>query len=138
MIELETYIDGRFVHHQRSDGLIVSTPTGTTAYALSAGGPIIYPTLNAVAIVPICPHTMSNRPIVVDGDSQIEIFVVDNNSDNVRITCDGQVPFQLISGDHIEIRKAKKPLRLIHPSSHDHYDMLRVKLQWAEPPKGNH
>ena len=135
MIELETYINGRFVHRQRSDGLIVATPTGTTAYALSAGGPIIYPTLNAITIVPICPHTMSNRPIVVDGDSQIEIIIIDSNDDNVRVTCDGQVPFQLDAGDRIQIHKAEKPLRLIHPTQHDHYDMLRAKLQWAEPPK---
>jgi len=138
MIELETYINGRFVHRQRSDGLIVSTPTGTTAYSLSAGGPIIYPTLNAMAIVPICPHTMSNRPIVVSGDSDIEIVVVDSDRDNVRVTCDGQVPLQLNSDDRLKIRKAPKPLRLIHPTGHDHYELLRAKLQWAEPPKGHH
>lgn len=137
MIELETYIDERFVHRQRSDGLIISTPTGTTAYALSAGGPIIYPTLNAIAIVPICPHTMSNRPIVVDGNSQIDIVIIDSNSDNVRVTCDGQVPFQVTSGDRIQIHKAKNALKLIHPATHDHYDMLRAKLQWAEAPKGH-
>jgi len=135
MVELETYIDDRLVHRQRSDGLIVATPTGTTAYALSAGGPIIYPTLNAITILPICPHTMSTRPIVVDGDSQIEIVVVDSNSDDVRVTCDGQVPFQLNNGDRIHIRKADKQLELIHPSQHDHYEMLRAKLQWAEAPK---
>jgi len=135
MVELETYINERLVHRQRSDGLIVATPTGSTAYALSAGGPIIYPTLNAVTIVPICPHTMSNRPIVVNGDSEIEIVVVDSNSDDVRVTSDGQVPFELTNGDRIHISKAEKPLRLIHPSQHDHYDLLRAKLQWAEPPK---
>ena len=137
MIELETWIDGRFVHRQRSDGLIVSTPTGTTAYSLSAGGPIIYPTMNALAIVPICPHTMSHRPIVVNGDSLVEIVVVDNNSDNIRVTCDGQISFQLATGDRIQVHKTKTPLRLIHPSNHDHYDMLRAKLQWAEPPRGS-
>lgn len=136
MIELETYIDGRFIHRQRADGLIIATPTGSTAYALSAGGPIIYPTLNAMTIVPVCPHTMSNRPIVVDGDSQIEVIVCDSNSENIRVTCDGQVPFQLTTGDRVRVHKAAKPLHLIHPSRHDHYDMLRAKLQWAEPPKG--
>ena len=116
----------------------MATPTGTTAYSLSAGGPIIYPTMNALAIVPICPHTMSNRPIVVEGDSSIEIVVVDSNSDNIRVTCDGQVSFQLSTGDRIQVHKAQKPLRLIHPEQHDYYDMLRAKLQWAEPPRGSY
>ncbi len=136
MIEMETYINGHFVHRQRSDGLIISTPTGTTAYALSAGGPIVYPTLNAITIVPICPHTMSNRPIVVDGDSNIDIIVVDSDNDNVRITCDGQVPFRLEKDECLQVRKAKRPLRLIHPTQHNHFHILRAKLQWAEPPKG--
>ena len=136
MIEMETYINGHFVHRQRSDGLIISTPTGTTAYSLSAGGPLVYPTLNAITIVPICPHTMSNRPIVVDGDSNIDIIVVDDDNDNVRITCDGQVPFRLEKDECLQVRKAEKPLRLIHPTKHNHFHILRTKLQWAEPPKG--
>jgi len=136
MIELECHINGHFLHRTRSDGLIIATPTGTTAYALSAGGPIVYPTLNAITIVPICPHTMSNRPIVVDGDSDIDIVVVDSDRDNVRVTCDGQIPFKLLPGERLQVRKAPKPLRLIHPSQHDHFHILRAKLQWAEPPKG--
>jgi len=136
MIELECYINGLFLHRQRSDGLIIATPTGTTAYSLSAGGPIVYPTLNAITIVPICPHTMSNRPVVVDGDSEIDIVVVDSDRDNVRVTCDGQIPFKLLPGQRLQVRKAPKPLRLIHPSQHDHFHILRAKLQWAEPPKG--
>jgi len=137
MIELECHINGLFLHRTRSDGLIIATPTGTTAYALSAGGPIVYPTLNAITIVPICPHTMSNRPIVVDGNSDIDIVVVDSDRDNVRVTCDGQIPFKLLPGERLQVRKAPKPLRLIHPSHHDHFHILRAKLQWAEPPKGS-
>ncbi|MFQ5470826.1 MAG: NAD(+) kinase [Gammaproteobacteria bacterium] len=134
MIEIETYVDGKFVYSQRSDGLIVSTPTGSTAYALSAGGPIIHPTLNAMVLVPVCPHTMSNRPIVVDGNSQVEVIVREHRSDSAQVTCDGQITFGLISGDHIQIRKKDNPVRLVHPSQHDHFEILRAKLHWAENP----
>lgn len=134
MIELMVYINGRFLNMFRSDGLIVSTPTGSTAYALSAGGPLLHPTLDALLIVPVCPHTMSNRPIVIEGDAHIEAVVSNGQRDHARLTCDGQVSFALAAEDRIEIAKSAKPIRLVHPSQHDHYDVLRAKLRWAESP----
>ncbi|MDR2878240.1 MAG: NAD(+) kinase [Chromatiales bacterium] len=134
MIEIETYIDGRFVSMFRSDGLIVSTPTGSTAYALSAGGPLLHPTLDALLIVPICPHTMSNRPIVVAGSAHIEVVISDRLRDHARLTSDGQTSCALHAGDRIRIAKKNKPIRLIHPAQHDHYNLLRAKLRWAENP----
>ncbi len=132
MVEVETYIDGRFLTTMRSDGLIVSTPTGSTAYALSGGGPILHPTLNAMVLVPICPHTMSNRPIVIDGDSHIEIVVTDSPHSHAQVTCDGQINLGLVSGDRICIRKHERAVRLIHPAGHDHFEILRAKLHWGE------
>jgi len=132
MIELETYINGKQVNQLRSDGLIIATPTGSTAYALSAGGPIIDPVLNALLLVPICPHTMSNRPIVINGDNEIEVVICDRNHDNAQVTCDGQISFGLSAGDRIKIRKKEQPIHLIHPLQHDHYEILRAKLHWAE------
>ena len=134
MIEFETYIDGSFVDAQRSDGLIVSTPTGSTAYALSGGGPLVYPSLNAILLVPICPHTLSNRPMVIDGDSEIEILVCGHTeSDHVRVTCDGQSCLPL-DGLRIRIRQHPNKVRLIHPEGYDHYNILRAKLGWGEHP----
>ncbi|MDX1251725.1 MAG: NAD(+) kinase [Gammaproteobacteria bacterium] len=132
MIEFETYIDGQFVNSQRADGLIVATPTGSTAYALSGGGPILHPTLNAIALVPICPHTLSSRPIVVSGDSHIDIVITDCNHDRAQLTGDGQLSTGLREGDHVHIRKKERPIRLIHPADHDHYQILRAKLRWGE------
>ncbi len=132
MIELETYINGSFVNVQRSDGIIVSTPTGSTAYALSGGGPLLHTDLNATLVVPICPHTLSNRPLVVDGDSEIEIVVCDlAENAHLRITCDGQTSLPL-RGDRVTIRKHAHPVRLIHPLNHDHFYILRTKLGWSE------
>ena len=132
MLEFETYINGQFVNSQRADGLIVATPTGSTAYALSGGGPILHPTLNALALVPICPHTLSNRPIVVNGDSRITVVIVECHRDRAQLTCDGQINFGLLEGDHIHIHKPGLPVRLIHPADHDHYQILRAKLRWGE------
>lgn len=132
MIEFDTHINGQFVNTYRSDGLIVATPTGSTAYALSSDGPILYPTLNVIVLVPICPHTMSNRPIVVDGDSQIEITVRDIAQSAAQLTCDGQINLDVLEGDLIKIYKKRKCARLIHPATHDYYEMLRAKLHWGE------
>jgi len=134
MIDLDTRIDGRFLYSLRADGLIVSTPTGSTAYALSGGGPIIDPALQALVLVPICPHTLSNRPIVVSDQSSIEILVHGDDSRQAQITCDGQVNFELIAGDIVRIERKSKPLRLIHPQQHDHFEIMRKKLRWAEQP----
>ncbi|MEE8264186.1 MAG: NAD(+) kinase [Gammaproteobacteria bacterium] len=131
LVEFETYINDTFVNSQRSDGMIVSTPTGSTAYALSGGGPLLHPDLDAIVLVPICPHTLSNRPIVIDGESRIEIVVGTRKVDHARLTCDGEMAHELLPGDHILIQKKAKPIRLIHPAGHDHYAILRAKLQWG-------
>jgi len=132
MIEYETYINGQFVNVTRSDGLIVSTPTGSTAYALSGGGPILHPELNALVLVPICPHTMSHRPIVVKADSVIEIVVSESNQAQAQCTCDGQIDLALQNGDRIVIEKKEHPIRLIHPESYNYFKLLRAKLHWGK------
>jgi NAD+ kinase len=134
LIEFETFINGQFVDKQRSDGLIVSTPTGSTAYALSGGGPLIHPGLDAFALVPICPHTLSNRPIVVDATSQIEIRVCGNTPmEHIRVTCDGQDSLPLRKNEQsIFISRHAKSVRLIHPPGYDHYHILRTKLGWGK------
>jgi NAD+ kinase len=131
LVTLETYVDGHFVHRQRSDGIIVSTPTGSTAYALSGGGPILQPTLSAISLVPICPHTLSNRPFVIAAQSRIEIVVSTQALDHVRLTCDGEVRCELAPNDRIQIGMADRHMRLIHPAGHDHFATLRAKLQWG-------
>ena len=133
MIELDTWIDGHFLNRTRSDGLIITTPTGSTAYALSGGGPILHPSLDAIALVPICPHTLSNRPIVINHDSRIEIMVHEGTL-QAQISCDGQVSLTLEPGDRITVRRHDKVLRLIHPPGHDYFDILRRKLRWSEQP----
>ncbi len=153
LMEFETYIDGRLVNSQRSDGLIVATPTGSTAYALSGGGPILHASLDAIVLVPICPHTLSSRPIVVGGESGVEVVLghdaqaavqrsgppgrgdADHLRDRQRIerqlSCDGQTAAALAPGDRIRIRKHRPDLRLIHPAGHDYYATLRAKLHWG-------
>jgi NAD+ kinase len=133
MIELDTWIDNHFLNRNRSDGLIIATPTGSTAYALSGGGPILHPNLHAITLVPICPHTLSNRPIVINHDSFIEILVHEGAL-QAQISCDGQVSLGLEPGDRITIRRHEKVLRLIHPPGHDYFDILRRKLRWSEQP----
>lgn len=130
LIELETYQDGEFVNSMRADGVILATPTGSTAYALSAGGPLLHPGLEAMVLVPICPHTLSDRPIVVSSDSVLEVVIIGNNQ-NVHATFDGQEMFSLEENDHVFIRRAEKRVHLIHPSGRSHYDVLRAKLHWG-------
>lgn len=134
MIEFDTYIDDRFVNTQRADGLIVSTPTGSTAYSLSGGGPIIHPGLDAVVLVPICPHTLSHRPIVVDGRSRIEVVVCKHNVSAAQIAFDGQANLDLSPGDRIVIGRRERPMLLIHPRDYDYFHILRAKLRWGEQP----
>jgi NAD+ kinase len=134
LIAFDTRIDGVFVHSQRSDGMIVSTPTGSTAYALAGGGPIVHPNLNALVLVPICPHTLTNRPIVVNADSEVELVMGTREHDQARLTCDGELREEVLAGDRILIRKSKRRIRLIHPSGHDYYATLRAKLRWATDP----
>ena len=134
LLEFETYIDGRLVYKQRSDGLIVSTPTGSTAYALSGGGPILHPNLDAIVLVPICPHALGSRPLVVHAASEIEIRMEARDNPLAHLTCDGQSSMELAHGDRIRIRRKASAVRLIHPAGHDHYATLRAKLHWAHEP----
>lgn len=131
MIEFELFIDDQFVYRQRSDGLIISSPTGSTAYALSCAGPIMHPSLDAIVLVPMNPHTLTSRPIVVHGDSQIKLRVSDQNNFMPHVTNDGQIHVQTQIGDDVLVKKSDKLLTLIHPKNHNFYDTCRTKLGWA-------
>lgn len=135
MIEVDTFVDGRFLNAYRADGLIISTPTGSTAYALAGGGPILHPGLEAIVLVPICPHTLTHRPIVVKADSVIEVVLNSANTTQSQVTCDGQISLALEPGDRILIRKKKRKARLIHPLNHDYFALLRAKLNWGLSPE---
>mgnify|MGYP001367339207 CR=1 FL=1 len=131
MIEFELYIDGQFVCSQKADGLIVATPTGSTAYSLSAGGPIMHPRLDAIVVVPMYPHTLSSRPIVVDGNSELKIVVSPNMQIYPQVSCDGQNHFTCAPGDTVTVRKKPQKLHLIHPLDHNYYEVCRTKLGWG-------
>jgi NAD+ kinase len=130
IIEIEAYLNDQFVNSFRADGLIVSTPTGSTAYNLSAGGPVIFPSMNAIVITPICPFTLSNRPIVVPDDAVIELRLKTDEED-VALTLDGQVGFPLKIGDRVVIQKSGTTFNLIQPSNRNYFDVLRDKLRWG-------
>lgn len=131
MIEIVTKIDGVYLNSQRSDGLIVSTPTGSTAYSLSAGGPILHPSLNALVLVPLNPHTLSNRPIVLDDSVEIELSFCQTKQINAQVTCDHvEIPGVLIS-DKILLTKDPKALTILHPLDHDYFYVLRKKMAWS-------
>ena len=132
MVELAVNVNGSFMYNQRSDGLIVSTPTGSTAYALSAGGPILHPHVAGILLAPIAPHSLSNRPIVLPQDSVTVIEVV--NGLEVIVNFDMQSQTNLQSGDKIEVRQSDKTIDLLHPSNHSDYKTLREKLHWNEYP----
>jgi NAD+ kinase len=131
MIEFETYLDGEFVHSIRGDGIIVASPTGSTAYALSAGGPILHPALEAIAVVPICPHTLSNRPIVFSSDSIVEILVTRIADQHAHATFDGQSTFTLEDNDRVYVRRSETEVELLHPSGRSHFEVMRIKLHWG-------
>ncbi len=131
MIEVDTYIDGMFLNAYWSDGLIIATPTGSTAYSLSSGGPIVHPSLDAVLVVPICPHTLTHRPILLNADREIEIRPKSKNPSETIITCDGQITLNLALGDRIVVRQKRRKLRLIQPLKHDYFQVLRAKLGWG-------
>lgn len=130
LIEFEVYIDDKFVYSQRADGLVVASPTGSTAYALSAGGPILHPTLEAFVLAPICPHTLSARPIAINSRSEIEINLI--HADDCRVHFDGQTHQDMRVGDRVSIRRAGNAVRLLQPADHNYYDTLRQKLHWGE------
>lgn len=131
MIEFELYIDGQFVCSQKADGLIVATPTGSTAYALSAVGPIMHPKLDAIVVVPMYPHTLSSRPIVVDGHSELKVVVSPDMTIYPQVSCDGQNHFTCAPGDTLHVAKKAQKLRLIHPLDHNYYEVCRTKLGWG-------
>ncbi len=131
IIDLETYIDGNYVATFKADGLIVSTPTGSTAYALSAGGPIVYPTVNSIIVAPICPHTLTNRPIVLPDDIRVDIMLKSINED-VFLTVDGQVGFSLRKGDTVRVKKSSVTAKFFIPCKRDYFEILRTKLKWGE------
>jgi NAD+ kinase len=130
IIEIEAHLNQQFVNSFRADGLIVSTPTGSTAYNLSAGGPVIYPSMNAIVITPICPFTLSNRPIVVPDESLIELRLITQNED-VALTLDGQVGLPLKPEDRVVIRKSKTTFNLVQPMNRNYFEVLRDKLRWG-------
>lgn len=130
IIEMATYIDGEFVNTYRADGLIISTPVGSTAYNLSAGGPILFPTMRAIVVSPICPHTLTNRPLVIPDHCKIEVVLMSENED-VLLTLDGQVGFALRYKDVVEIKKAKFNIHLIQFPQSNFYHTLRAKLKWG-------
>ena len=132
MIEIVTHIDGKFLNSQRSDGLIITTPTGSTAYALSAGGAILHPTLDALMLVPLNPHTLSNRPIVMRDDCEIEISFCKNKQINAQVTCDYlEIPGVSIR-DKILIKKSTNVIKILHPENYDFFEALREKLHWSK------
>lgn len=131
MIEFETYINGKFLNSQRADGLVVATPTGSTAYAMSAGGPILDVDLDAIVLASVCPHTLSNRPLVVAASNTIEITLSENNITTGMVTCDGRPGQILEPGDSVRIERHQSQIRLLHLENHDHYSILRAKLEWG-------
>jgi NAD+ kinase len=142
MMEFALWVDDKFVYDQRSDGLIISSPTGSTAYSLSAGGPIMHPSLDAIVIVPMFPHTLTSRPLVVRGQSAIKVVIGETGTGDAQVSCDSQVDLDLRTGDEVNISKYGTPLRLIYPLGHSFFESCRSKLDWASrlggrpPPPG--
>lgn len=132
MIEFETRINDEFVNHQRADGIVISTPTGSTAYALSSGGPLLHATLDAITLVPISPHTLSSRPLVVDADSQIEVLICDTKNGIAQATCDGHLSTDVHVGDIIKVKRKVNKITMLHQKSHNYFEILRAKLHWSE------
>ena len=135
LIEFELFIGGEFIFNLRSDGLIVSTPTGSTAYALSAGGPILHPTLTGIALVPLYPHALTYRPVTVNDTVEIELRIT--HADDPRVHFDGQVTQDLQVGDSVRIHRSDHAISFLHPPGYSYFSMLRQKLQWSERPKGS-
>lgn len=131
MVELTLFIDEQFVYRQRADGLIVATPTGSTAYALSAGGPMLHPALEAMVLVPMFPHMLSSRPLVIDAASKISLRIEHGPDSAPQLSCDGQTRLVLQPGDRIDIARKPQRLVLLHPQTHDYFDSCRSKLGWS-------
>jgi NAD+ kinase len=133
MIELQVEVDGEFLYVLRADGMIVATPTGSTAYALSANGPILHPGVGGIAIVPLCPHALSNRPISIGDDSRVDITLLAHHDGRVHF--DGQARFDARAGDCVRIGRSGHGVTLLHPPGYSYFAMLREKLHWSEAPK---
>jgi len=131
VLDFDTYMNGAFISHHRADGMVVATPTGSTAYALSGGGPVLHPGLSALAMVPICPHTLSDRPLIVDAAHRIEVHIAPNHDGTALFTSDGQLTHALGPGDRVLIERWTHDLKLIHPPGYDYFNILRNKLQWG-------
>ncbi len=136
LIEFDVYINQQFVSHYRSDGMILSTPTGSTAYSLSAGGPIMHPQLNAIVLVPMFSHSLSSRPLVVDSQVSIDLVISNSNESDLRISCDGHESRLVKPGQQVNIEKNAQCLRLLHPLDYHYYDTLRIKLGWESKHQG--
>lgn len=134
ILEFDTFINGQDVGRLRADGMIIATPTGSTAYALSAGGPILAPNLECLVLVPICPHSLSHRPLVVGAGASIEIRLSSESRSPAQIALDGQENMEFLPGDVLQIRWHSKGMTLVHPASHNFLSMLRTKLRWGEHP----
>ena len=130
IIDVEVSVDGQFLTHYRADGLIVSSPTGSTAYALSAGGPILVPSTRSLILAPICPHTLTHRPLVLDGESAIRIRLA--STSDVMLTVDGQIGVSLAPGDEVQVRRSRFTARLVCPEGHSFFDVLSRKLKWGQ------
>ena len=131
MIEFDACINDNPINAYRADGLVIATPTGSTAYSLSAGGPIVHPSLHAITLVPICPHTLNNRPLVISADSDITLNVNSKDAANSMITLDGQTRIRLEETTRVHVRCYAKPVTLVHPKNYDYFDILRAKLRWG-------
>lgn len=131
MLDFENWVNGVYVNTHGGDGLVIATPTGSTAYALSGGGPIIHPSLDAITLVPICPHTLSDRPIVIRSDACIEVRVLERPDTRAEVACDGQPLGELAAGERLLVQAAAERVVLIHPRGHDYFRLLRSKLHWG-------
>jgi NAD+ kinase len=131
MLDFETWIDGAYVNTHGGDGLVVASSTGSTAYALSCGGPIVAPHLDVLVVAPICPHTLSDRPIVVSGRSIITVKLIDRPDTRAQITCDGVSLGELVPGDRLEVHPTAQKITLLHPNKFEYYRLLRSKLHWG-------
>ncbi len=136
LIEFSVHVNQQLVSHYRSDGMILSTPTGSTAYALSAGGPIMHPQLNAIVLVPMFSHSLSSRPLVIDGEAKIELHISQFNEADLRVSCDGHESRMVKPGQKVAIQKNDHQLRLLHPLDYHYYDTLRSKLGWESKHQG--
>jgi len=132
MIEFSIHVNGELISHNRSDGLIVSTPTGSTAYAMAGGGPILHPHTDAMVLVPICPHTLSSRPLVINAESEVEVNVAADALGRCSISCDGQRDFVVAPGARLFIRRYPRRVRILHPPQYRYFELLRAKLRWGD------